>query len=120
VRAPPVESRQLEGVVVHVLAVFAADEVPAVDVVDVAVVVVVAAVAGHFLRIRPEIRVQIDVRGVDATVDEGDEHGARWLLAGEELTSRTLGADAGNTVGRCVEELPVLLCFTWLRRRSDG
>ena len=42
----------------------------------------ITAVAGDFLGIAPEIRAQIDVRGVDAAIDHGDEHRTRGTLPG--------------------------------------
>jgi hypothetical protein len=77
-----------------------------VDVIDVAVLVVVLAVAGDLLRVRPEIGPETDVRGVYPAVDDGDEHGALRLLAGEQLTFRSSLADANDAIGD-VEELPV-------------
>jgi hypothetical protein len=84
-RAARVQSRQLERVVLDVAAL-SADEVPASHVVRVAVVVVVLAVARDLLRIRPEVRLESDVRGVDAAVDYGDDDRALRLLACEQLT----------------------------------
>ena len=50
-----------------------ADEVIAVAVVDVAVVVVVQAVAADFARVRPDVPLQVRVRGVEARVDDRDD-----------------------------------------------
>ena len=114
-RAPAIETRDLEGVVVHVLAVLAADEVPAVQIVDVAIVVVVATIAEDFLRVRPEIGAQVDVRGIDAAVDDGDEYGAR-RASRRVAHARALGADAGNAVGGFVEDCQ-LRCASGGRHR---
>ena len=65
VRAARMETRELERVVVHRFAVLPANEVPAVDVVGVPVVVVVPAVAGDFLRVRPQVRLEPRVRRID-------------------------------------------------------
>src|SRR6185503_12091395 len=101
-----VQARDLEGVMVHVAAL-AADEIPTSDVVDVTVVVVVAAVAGNLLGIGPEIRAHVDVGRVDAVIDDGDEHRASGLTSGEQLATRTLGADARHTIRVLVEQLPL-------------
>ena len=57
--------------------VVAADEVPAMHVVDVSVLVVVEAVAGHLVRIGPELGRDIGVRVVDAGVDHRHHRAAR-------------------------------------------
>ena len=89
----------------------AADEVPAVHVVGVAVVVVVLAVAGDLFRVRPEVRPEPDVRGVDAAIDHGDDDRALRLLPGEQLALRLPRADADDPVRRRVQHLPVARGF---------
>ena len=101
-----VESRDLELFVADVLAVRPTDEVPAEDVVDVAVPVVVDAVPGRLARIPPEIVAQVDVRGVDATVDHGHHHGPGGRASGEELFVGTRRAHTGHAIGGEVHELP--------------
>src|SRR5262249_50723995 len=102
-----VQSRYFPRVPVHVLAIRTADEVPAVHIIDEAVAIIIAVVARNFLRIAPEIRPQVHVCGIDATVDHGDDDSALWLPACQQLTLRAQQTDAWDTIRGFVEELPV-------------
>ena len=69
------DAGHFQGFGVDVAAVGPAQEVPAVHVVHVAVLVVVHAVAGYFFGIAPQHGLEVDVRRVDARVDDGHDNG---------------------------------------------
>src|SRR5690606_19882599 len=102
------EAGHLVGVLVHLAAVRAADEVPAEAVIHVAVAVLVLAGVRDLALVDPDVVLQVLVLDVDPGVDDRHDDGARRLPAREKLFVGAAHAGADHAVPLAVEEPPLV------------
>ena len=87
------------------------DEIPTGYIVDIPVAVVIDAVAGHFVRIPPQLVGQIRMIRVNATVEYSDDNSSR--CADRAVDERTRRGDIdvradGTAVASCVAQVPLI------------
>jgi len=82
-----------------------------VQIVRVTIVVNVATIAGNFLRVRPQVRTDKAVYGIDFTIDYPYVKDTRLQLPGDALMDSPIATAPTHPTACCIKILPIARRF---------